>query len=383
MGGRSRHRCRLLHHADNLHRRVILAVRAPVPAHGPARQRAAAPPAVAQRRDAGFVAVLVLAAVDGRAAAHVSHGRHAPQATHRLAHRVRALDPRHLHLSPARAPRSGRNHRRELPRRRRRLQRSLSRRRGYALAHVHEVTRHLGRSAPVQPRVRHQDVAPRVPLHPADGFPVVGGWTLLVRRDPADVTDAAVADFRRRYPRRSLLRGPHVVRAEPPRLPRAVTERRLGDNLRVSMHPTPSPAPRGEERAAGPDSNLRVARRGSGGDARGEGREPAHRSRLCAALGDERLRQEHQSAALAVDDAAARRERGDGHSKASVAGELLRVQLGVPAAEQYPPAPLRQRVPRDGRERHQIRAALAKQRQILAVVVAKRGVAGDAHANRV
>ena len=149
------------------------------------------------------------------------------------------------------------------------------------------------------------------------------------------------------------------------------------------MHPTPRPAPRGEERAAGPDGNLRVARRGSGGDARGEGREAAHRPRLCAALGDERLRQEHQSAALAVDDAAARRERGDGHSKAPVAGELLRVQLGVPAAEQYPPAPLRQRVPRDGRERYQIRAALAKQRQILAVVVAKRGVAGDAHANRV
>ena len=149
------------------------------------------------------------------------------------------------------------------------------------------------------------------------------------------------------------------------------------------MNPTPRPAPRGEERAAGPDGNLRVARRGSGGDARGEGREAAHRPRLCAALGDERLRQEHQSAALAVDDAAASRERGDGHSKAPVAGELLRVRLGVPAAEQYPPAPLRQRVPRDGRERYQIRAALAKQRQILAVVVAKRGVAGDAHANRV
>mmetsp|Transcript_5071 Transcript_5071/g.20701 ORF Transcript_5071/g.20701 Transcript_5071/m.20701 type:complete len:375 (-) Transcript_5071:33-1157(-) len=153
------------------------------------------------------------------------------------------------------------------------------------------------------------------------------------------------------------------------------------------MHPTPRPAPRGEERAAGPNGNLRVARRGSGGDARGEGREAAHRPRLAGMSATvhshERLRQEHQSAALAVDDAAARRERGDGHSKAPVAGELMGVRLGVPAAEQYPPAPLRQRVPRDGRERYQIRAALAKQRQILAVVVAKRGVAGDAHANRV
>ena len=218
----------------------------------------------------------------------------------------------------------------------------------------------------MQPGVRHQHVAPRVPFHATDGFPVVSGRPRLGRDVPRDVTHRPVAFdpgslAHAHVPTPRLLRRPHVVRAEPARLTRAVPERRLRDNLRVSVHPAPSPGARRKQRTPVPHRDLRVTGRGSRGDARREGRQAAHGTRLRALVtAYERLRQEHQPAALAVDNPAARRERGDRRAKTSVPREFLRVHLGVPTAEQDALAPLRERVTGDGRERHKIRAVLAQ-----------------------